>query len=153
MKRRQFNAERKTYNKQGTGLKKGEYLKMRRRTTKGTSNENEPVFQVGDEVYIFKGPNKHASGLVFRVMPIMMNIEITNGSSKYDVVKCKQTSARLIKRSEKNQRNKSNGRSNNNEETTKKAKAIKKLHEAVQALEKINKTRIDEIIELLDNIM
>jgi hypothetical protein len=54
----------------------------------------------------------------------MMDIEKTNGSSKYDIVKCKQTSARLLKRAANNRPNNSNGRSNNNEKTTTTAEAV-----------------------------
>jgi hypothetical protein len=62
------------------------------------------------------------------MMPIMMDIEKTNGSSKYDIVKCKQTSARLLKRAANNRPNNSNGRSKNNEKTTTTAEAVASHH-------------------------
>jgi ribosomal protein L24 len=54
------------------------------------------TFKPGDHVYIFAGNNKRKTGVVEKVMTIMMLVKITEGTHTGGIIKCNLSSARKI---------------------------------------------------------
>lgn len=110
----------------------------------------EEIFQLGDEVYICKGPHRNVTGVVFKLMPVMMDVQVANGTSNLTIVKCKQSNARLIKRSTAYT---FIPRQPDNVETgMDRAHAIDELQQAIQELERDHRAKLERITSLIEKI-
>lgn len=127
------------------------YKDLFRRAKKPSTTEIESPFKEGDEVYIHTGPRKYYSGIVQRVMPVMMEVLITNGAKRFDVVKCKQSSARILKRSA-TIRSLDDASPEDGEQSSARQAAITELHEAVVSLEEEHKQRMKEITQMIQRL-
>lgn len=139
------------------------YKDLFRRNKPQTSKDDGAPFQVGDEVYIHTGPHKHYSGVVQKMMPVMMEVLVTNGAKQFDVIKCKHTSARLIASTEQHASPNTSrkemaivgpdGTGISPEDREKeRSRALNQLQEAVTALEEEHQARMKHITAIVARI-
>ena len=51
-------------------------------------------FKTGDQVVILAGTNQRKTGIVLKIMPVMMLVKISEGPTAGEVIKCNQSNAR-----------------------------------------------------------
>ena len=136
------------------------------RLKKSPPTEQTAPFEVGDEVYIHTGPNKWNTGIVQRIMPVMMEVKLITNPEKPEVIRCKHSSARLSTRTVRTDGNETGGQQQSHGQREPgvisdesvltlegrdldRKIALEELKEAVTALEVAHQTRMQEITALI----